>query len=127
MVSSETNIASSKTLHAPYSLLVAGRMHCPLCFLFSGGSNLLSAVSQASQTSPISDVKTHISNIGRMIEDMENDMRANLNELYILKTREVVNALRKLHAGPVQDSSHIATLNAAVLGHGKARAVDSEA
>lgn len=61
-----------------------------------------------------------------MIEDMENDMRANLNELYILKTREVVNALRKLHSGPVQDQAHIAHLNAAVLGHGKARAVDSE-
>jgi hypothetical protein len=100
---------------------------CPVGFLRLSSSNLATAVSQASQTSPISDVKTHISNIGRMIEDMENDMRANLNELYILKTREVVNALRKLHAGPVQDSSHIATLNAAVLGHGKARAVDSEA
>ena len=74
----------------------------------------------------MSDIKTHIANIGRMIEDMENDMRSNLNELYILKTREVVNSLRKLHAGPVQDSSHIANLNAAVLGHGKVRTVDSE-
>jgi len=61
-----------------------------------------------------------------MIEDMENDMRSNLNELYILKTREVINVLRKLHAGPVQDSNHIASLNAAVLGHGKGRTIDSE-
>lgn len=74
----------------------------------------------------MSDIKTHISNLGRMIEDMENDMRSNLNELYILKTREVINALRKLHAGPTQDSSHIAHLNAAVLGHGKGRVTDSE-
>ena len=42
----------------------------------------------------ISESKTHISNIGRMIEDMETDMRSNLNELYILKTREV---RRRLH------------------------------
>eukprot|EP00428_Durinskia_dybowskii_P062663 CAMPEP_0170364984 /NCGR_PEP_ID=MMETSP0117_2-20130122/5664_1 /TAXON_ID=400756 /ORGANISM="Durinskia baltica, Strain CSIRO CS-38" /LENGTH=277 /DNA_ID=CAMNT_0010619519 /DNA_START=69 /DNA_END=902 /DNA_ORIENTATION=+ len=81
---------------------------------------------QSSLTSAVSDIKTHIANIGRMIEDMENDMRSNLNELYILKTREVVNSLRKLHTGPVQDSSHIANLNAAVLGHGKVRTVDSE-
>lgn len=74
----------------------------------------------------MSDIKTHIANIGRMIEDMENDMRSNLNELYILKTREVINVLRKQHAGPVQDSNHIANLNAAVLGHGKARTIDSE-
>jgi hypothetical protein len=116
-----------RRLLAPHYLLVAlyAALSCELSTRL--GSNISTAVLQASQTSPISDVKTHISNIGRMIEDMENDMRANLNELYILKTREVVNALRKLHAGPVQDSSHIATLNAAVLGHGKARAVDSEA
>eukprot|EP00598_Pedospumella_elongata_P015248 CAMPEP_0184991170 /NCGR_PEP_ID=MMETSP1098-20130426/35631_1 /TAXON_ID=89044 /ORGANISM="Spumella elongata, Strain CCAP 955/1" /LENGTH=276 /DNA_ID=CAMNT_0027516543 /DNA_START=100 /DNA_END=930 /DNA_ORIENTATION=+ len=81
---------------------------------------------QASQTTGVSDIKTHIANIGRMIEDMENDMRSNLNELYILKTREVINVLRKQHAGPVQDSNHIANLNAAVLGHGKGRTIDSE-
>ncbi len=43
-------------------------------------------------TAGLSDTKTHISNIGRMIEDMETDMRSNMNELYILKTREIVCA-----------------------------------
>jgi hypothetical protein len=38
----------------------------------------------------------------------------------------VINVLRKQHAGPTQDSNHIANLNAAVLGHGKGRTVDSE-
>ena len=61
-----------------------------------------------------------------MIEDMENDMRSNLNELYILKTREVINTLRKLHVGPNHNVNHIANLSAAVLGHGKTRTVDSE-
>lgn len=79
-----------------------------------------------SLTTGLSDQKTHIANLGRMIEDMENDLRSNLNELYISKTREVINVLRKLHAGPAQDSSHIANLNAAVLGHGKGRTTDSE-
>lgn len=56
-------------------------------------------------------------------------MRSNLNELYILKTREVIHSLRKLHSTGTaqQDSNHIASLNQAVLGHGKGRTVDSEA
>lgn len=77
-------------------------------------------------TTALSDIKTHISNIGRMIEDMETDMRSNMNELYILKTREIVNSLRAANAGPNQDAGHIANLNAAVMGHGKNRTIDSE-
>lgn len=86
---------------------------------------------QMSMTSELSETKSHMSNIGRMIEDMENDMRSNLNELYILKTREVINSLRKLHGagtGPSYDEAHVATLNAAVLGHGnKKSAIEGEA
>lgn len=65
--------------------------------------------------------------MGRMIEDMEIEMRSNLNELYILKTREIVNSIRANRVnGPQQNASHIASLNAAVLGHGKNRTIDSE-
>lgn len=74
----------------------------------------------------MNEVKTHIANIGRMIEDMENDMRSNLNELYILKTREVIHSLRQLQSGPSFTANHAANLNAAVLGHGKTRIIDSE-
>jgi len=74
----------------------------------------------------VNEVKTHIANIGRMIEDMENDMRSNLNELYILKTREVIHSLRQLQSGPSFTANHAANLNAAVLGHGKTRIIDSE-
>jgi hypothetical protein len=61
-----------------------------------------------------------------MIEDMENDMRSNLNELYILKTREVIHSLLQLQSGPSFTANHAANLNAAVLGHGKTRIIDSE-
>ena len=74
----------------------------------------------------MNEVKTHIANIGRMIEDMENDMRSNLNELYILKTREVIHSLLQLQSGPSFTANHAANLNAAVLGHGKTRIIDSE-
>ena len=50
-------------------------------------------------TANLTEQKTHFSNIGRLIEDMETDMRSNLNELYIQKTREVVNSLRTLSKG----------------------------
>eukprot|EP01039_Chlorochromonas_danica_P003594 gene3594-3935_t len=81
---------------------------------------------QNTLNSPVTEVKTHFHNIGRLIEDMETDMRSNLNEIYIMKTREIVNSIRTLRTGPVMDAAHVATLNAAVMGHGKTRKNDSE-
>lgn len=81
---------------------------------------------QGELSSVLNETKTHYFNIGRMIEDLETDMRTNLNELYIMKTREIVNSIRTMKTGPTQDARHIANLNAAVMGHGKTRAVDSE-
>jgi hypothetical protein len=42
------------------------------------------------------------------------EMRSNLNELYILKTREIVNSIRSASDGPIQTDTHTANLNAAV-------------
>lgn len=81
---------------------------------------------QNTLNSPVTEAKTHFHNIGRLIEDMETDMRSNLNEIYIMKTREIVNSIRTLRSGPVMDAAHVATLNAAVMGHGKTRKNDSE-
>jgi len=81
---------------------------------------------QGEVSSVVNETKTHFFNIGRMIEDLETDMRTNLNELYIMKTREIVNSIRTMKTGPTQDARHIANLNAAVMGHGKTRIVDSE-
>jgi len=82
---------------------------------------------QTEITSPVNEVKTHSANIGRMIEDMETDMRSSLNELYILKTRQIVNSIRSLNDGPQNNARHVANLSKAVLSHGMARKVDSEA
>lgn len=92
-----------------------------------GETNLSGSLTrQTEMSSPVNEVKTHLANIGRMIEDLETDMRMNLNQLYILKTREVVNSIRTMADGPMQTASHVAVLNAAVAGHGKNRKVDSE-
>jgi len=82
---------------------------------------------QTELTSVVNDVKTHSANIGRMIEDMETDMRSSLNELYILKTRQIVNSLRSLKEVPANNTSFVASLSKAVQSHGTTRKVDSDA
>lgn len=84
------------------------------------------AFTQTELSSAVNETKTHLANIGRMIEDLESEMRMNLNQLYILKTREIVNSIRSMNEGPTQAASHVAVLNAAVSGHGKTRKTDSE-
>ncbi len=74
----------------------------------------------------VDENKTHLANIGRLIEDLESDMRSHLDALYILKTREVVNAIRATGADPQLSQLHVDSLKQAVLGHGKTRVKDSE-
>ena len=59
--------------------------------------------------------KTHIENIGRLIEDMECDMRANMNELYLMKTRSVMNNIRNGTDGPVLSAEHVAALTDKII------------
>lgn len=81
---------------------------------------------QTEITCPVNETKTHVANIGRMIEDMETELRSNLNELYILKSREIVNSIRSLKSGPKQEDVHVQNLIRAVTGHAKSRVIDSE-
>jgi hypothetical protein len=74
----------------------------------------------------VSDNKNHLANIGRLIEDLESDMRAHLDSLYILKTREVVNSIRTAGADPKLTQLHVDSLKQAVLGHGKSKSKDAE-
>jgi len=90
-----------------------------------GDSNLSGCMTkQKEMTMPVTDEKPHIVNIGTMIEDMEIDMRSNMDNLYIQKTREIVNSMRRVNAGPQQGKAFTAGLNAAVAAHGATRKVD---
>lgn len=55
---------------------------------------------QVEQDSTINDQSphTHIANIGRMVEDMENKIRNTLNEIYFSKTKDIVNGLRSIQS-----------------------------
>ena len=51
---------------------------------------------QTNKDAPLSDSNPHISNIGRLVEEMENKMRNTLNEIYFGKTRDISVDLRYL-------------------------------
>lgn len=44
----------------------------------------------------MSEPSSHIVNMGRMVEDMENKIRHTLNEIYFGKTKDIVNGLRSI-------------------------------
>ncbi len=57
----------------------------------------------------------HIVNIGKFIEDVETEMRKEMDSLYIQKTKNVVEMIRKDAKMPTQGEEHTRVLNEAVL------------
>jgi len=45
---------------------------------------------------PVNDITPHISNIGKMVEDMEIKLRTTLEQIYFGKTKDIVNELRSV-------------------------------
>ena len=52
-----------------------------------------SLMRQKEQDASLSD-STHIANIGRMVEEMENQIRHSLNTIYFDKTKSILNSMR---------------------------------
>lgn len=62
-----------------------------------GNFNLSGSLTRQSESEaqPLRDgVLSHISNLGRMIEDMENRVRSQVGEIYFGKTKDVLGMLR---------------------------------
>ena len=57
----------------------------------------------------------HIVNIGKFIEDVETEMRKEMDSLYIQKTKNIVETIRKDNVNPTQGKEHTRVLNEAVL------------
>mmetsp|Transcript_36541 Transcript_36541/g.91622 ORF Transcript_36541/g.91622 Transcript_36541/m.91622 type:complete len:274 (-) Transcript_36541:104-925(-) len=51
---------------------------------------------QAEQDFPVDQNNPHVSNIGRMVEDMELKLRTTLETIYFGKTKDIVNDLRQM-------------------------------
>jgi capping protein beta len=49
---------------------------------------------QEERDAPVSDANPHVSNIGKMVEEMENKLRTTLEQIYFGKTKDIVNELR---------------------------------
>ena len=56
------------------------------------------------QDGTVSEPASHIVNMGRLVEDMENKIRHTLNEIYFGKTKDIVNGLRSIQ--PLPDQKH---------------------
>ena len=69
----------------------------------------------SSQDSSSSIGSQHIVNIGKFIEDVETEMRKEMDSLYIQKTKNVVDMIRKDTMKPTQGQEHTRVLNEAVL------------
>jgi len=62
---------------------------------------------------------SHIVNIGKMVEDMENKMRTTLNDIYFGKTKDIVNNLRSTN--DLEDKKQQNNLQAELFKNLKAR------
>lgn len=69
-----------------------------------------SLTKSAKKTANGGDNDTLIEAIGKMIEAMEGTMRESLQELYIAKTREVMNKVRSLEKNPNASDDMVAAL-----------------
>ncbi|KAF6028411.1 hypothetical protein EB796_013300 [Bugula neritina] len=69
----------------------------------SGSMNLSGSLTRQHELeSPVSEATSHVANIGKLVEDLENRMRSTLNEIYFSKTRDIVNSLRSVEPIPDQ-------------------------
>ena len=70
---------------------------------------------QASKSCKLDKFNTHIVNMGKMVEEMEINLRTSLDELYIQRTQKIVNSIRKPFAGSAGPSrTFMADLTSAI-------------
>ena len=60
----------------------------------SGMMNLGGSLMRQKESDGSLNDSTHIANIGRMVEEMENQIRNSLNTIYFDKTKSILNSLR---------------------------------
>jgi capping protein beta len=65
----------------------------------SGMMNLGGSLMRQKEQDASTSDSTHIANIGRMVEEMENQIRQSLNTIYFDKTKSILNSLRSTDDG----------------------------
>ncbi|OLY80486.1 F-actin-capping protein subunit beta [Smittium mucronatum] len=60
-----------------------------------GSMNLSGSLTrQDEREGPLEDISSHITNIGKFVEDMEFKLRGSIQDVYFCKTKDIVNDLR---------------------------------
>eukprot|EP00794_Sanderia_malayensis_P015142 gene15142-16699_t len=76
----------------------------------SGVMNLGGSLTrQVEADHPVNDANSHIVNMGRMVEELENKIRSTLNDIYFGKTQNIVSSLRSVNSLEIarsQDKMH---------------------
>jgi len=86
-----------------------------------------SMTQQDTKKLPMDNVRPHIANLGKMLEDMELRIRNAIEGIYIQKTREVINGMRSASGAKEKEWVKIAqSLSQAVGAHGSKRVKDSD-
>jgi capping protein (actin filament) muscle Z-line, beta len=75
---------------------------------------------QTEADNPVNDQNPHVSNIGRMVEDMEMKLRTTLETIYFGKTKDIVNELRQASGASLlnQRQAFAANISSAVGSRG---------
>jgi len=89
-------VADSKT-KAHYKLTSTVMLNIETETPTTGRVSLAGSLTRQSENDyPVNDVTPHTSNIGRMVEEMENKLRTTLEQIYFGKTKDIVNELRSI-------------------------------
>jgi len=89
-----------------------------------GDTNISGSMTkQIEMTYAVTSDGCHVSNMGKMVEDMEIDMRSNMDSLHIHKTRVAIESMRKPFSSRfssqqkdrLNGKEHMAMLNQAVM------------
>lgn len=89
----------------------------------AGNVNLSGSLTRQAKdkTVKVANEDEHIVNIGSFIEDAEIDLRNQMDTLYIQKTREVINSIRRpIKAEDLPSQAFVADLAGALKGRSKA-------
>jgi len=93
----EINNSNPKTAH--YKLTSTVMLTIETQTATAGQVNLSGSLTRQTETDyATSDQNSHVSNLGRMVEDMESKLRTTLEQIYFGKTKDIAFELRTVRA-----------------------------
>jgi F-actin-capping protein subunit beta len=110
---------ADKQSNATYKLTSTVMLSIETSNAATGTVNLAGSLTrQDKRDFPLNDANTHVSNMGRLVEEMEIKLRTTLEQIYFGKTKDIANELRSVRGsqGDAARKELSAALNRAVKG-----------